>query len=89
MAGEGVAPSQLPQNESAPLELVVLAQPLQSGNNLVQLCAGGISERLTLHRLGGEEQQRLERPFELQAHAEILSPLASSARTVTSPNGSS
>src|SRR5947209_14714161 len=96
MGGEHVATGQLAQDETTALELIVLAQALQRGDHLVQLCLGGLGEHLGADRLAGQEQQCLERAFELWPHqaASIRARCAASASTgvdwrVISPNGSS
>src|SRR2546423_12533993 len=95
MAGQRPAPGQLTQHQAPALELVVLAQTLQRGDHLVELGPGGLGQRVGAHRLGTEEQQRLECGLQGQTHATWASrawaagPAASGAAMVISPNGSS
>src|ERR1700753_4273236 len=76
MTGEGVAAGQLADHESAPLVLVVLAQALQRGHDLVQLAPAGLGQRCRWDGIGAEEQQRLERALQLGGHALSLSAAA-------------
>src|SRR3954451_12889165 len=67
MAREHIAARELAQHQPTPLELVVLAQPLDRCDDLVQLSTGGVGKRLGADGLRAEEQQRLDRSFELSA----------------------
>ena len=89
MAAQRVAAGQLAHDEPAALEVIVLAQPLERGDDLVQLGAGGIRQRRRRHRVGAEEQQRLDRALQLGGHAVSLCAAEARPLIVISANGSS
>ena len=75
----------------------MLAQPLERGDDLVQLGAGGAGQRLGAHRVGAQEEQRLDGRLERRLMRSALSgaaiaPFARPAcrgSIVISANGSS
>ena len=93
MRGERPAARQLAQHEPAPVERD--AERVQAGGDLVLLDAQGVGQLLDGHRVGREEQQRLQLALELH-HATARRPAlrapaagGASARTVIGPNASS
>src|SRR5579884_1981507 len=91
MGAEREAARQLADDEPPPLELVVLAQPLERAHHLVQLRAGRVGQRVRANRLGAQEQERLDRRLEPRAHALTrcaAAPAAALGSIMISPNGS-
>jgi hypothetical protein len=76
------------------LELVVLAQPLERGHDLVQISSGGLGQGLGRQGIRAEEQQRLQGPLELGGHeiaaVPVMRPASGAIRLmVISANGCS
>ncbi len=85
MRRERPAAADLPQHDAAAVERQ--RQRVQARAHLVLLDAQRVGELLDRHRVGGEEEQRLELALDHATAAAIPPP--DSGRTVIGPNGSS
>ena len=86
MRGERPAAGQLAQHDAAPAEAVLeLAQRL---DDVLLLGLQRVGQLVDRHRVGREEEQRLDQPRE-PGHDASLSAAAWEALTMISPNGSS